>query len=152
MAEFSSSVEIRATPDEVFEYLVTPAGLTAWMGQHAEVDPQPDGLFAVDIAGSAVRGRYLEVDRPRRVVVSWGMAGAAEFPPGASRVTFTLTPIPAGTRLDLVHSDLPDDRVAGHVDGWDHFLARLVAVGRGDVVADDDWIPLHRRAAGGDSV
>jgi uncharacterized protein YndB with AHSA1/START domain len=144
MAEFATAVDIRATPDVVFAYLVTPAGLTAWMGQRAEVDPRPGGEFAVDIAGSAVRGTYLEVDPPRRVVVSWGMAGTPEFPPGTSRVTFTLTATATGTHLELLHSELPDDRVEGHVDGWEHFLPRLLAAVGGDAGADD-WVPLHRR-------
>ncbi len=73
------------------------------------------------------------------------MAGTPEFPPGASRVTFTLSPIPSGTLLELVHSDLPEERVAGHVDGWNHFLPRLAAVLDGAELGGDDWVPLHRR-------
>jgi uncharacterized protein YndB with AHSA1/START domain len=145
LAEFATAIDIRATPEEVFAYLVTPAGLTAWMCQHAEVDAREGGEFAADIAGSAVRGTYLEVDPPRRVVVSWGMAGAADFPPGTSLVTFTLTATEVGTHLELLHSELPEPRVAGHVDGWDHFLPRLVSALRGEVFGDDDWVPLHRR-------
>ncbi len=113
MAEYATSIEIDASPEEVFEYLVTPDGMTAWMGQRADLDPCPDGAFDVDIAGSPIRGRYLEVDRPHRVVVSWGVADSAEFPPGASRVSFTVTPTAHGTRVDLLHSGLPDLMVAG---------------------------------------
>ena len=78
MAEYATSIEIGASPEEVFEYLVTPGGMTAWMGQRAVLDPCPDGAFDVDVAGSPIRGRYLEVDRPHRLVVSWGVAGSAE--------------------------------------------------------------------------
>lgn len=145
MAEYRSSIEIRATPDEVFDYLVTPSGMTAWMGQHATLEPHVGGVFQVDIAGSPIRGRYLEVVRPERVVVSWGVAGSAEFPAGTSRVSFTLTRTAGGTRVDLLHSDLPELRVGGHADGWAHFLARLTAVAQGEVLAADDWIPLPRR-------
>ncbi|MFP3787315.1 SRPBCC family protein, partial [Burkholderia sp. SIMBA_024] len=76
----------------VFEYLVTAEGMTAWMGQYAELDPTPGGRFAVDIAGHAIRGEYLHVEHPRRVVVSWGVAGSETLPAGSSRVEFTLTP------------------------------------------------------------
>lgn len=72
MAEQVTSIEINAEPAVVFEYLVTPEAMTAWMGQHAVLEPRPGGVFAVDIAGSPVRGTYLEVEAPRRVVVSWG--------------------------------------------------------------------------------
>ncbi len=143
MAEYATSIEIEASPEEVVEYLVTPDGMTAWMGQRADLHACPGGAFDVDIAGSPIRGRYLEVDRPHRVVVSWGVAGSAELPPGASRVSFTLTPTAHGTRVDLLHSWLPDLTVAGHDDGWTHFLPRLLIVAERGVASDDDgWTPL----------
>ena len=145
MAEYATSIAIRATPAQVFAYLVTAAGMTAWMGQHATLDPRPGGLFAVDIAGSPIRGEFVEVNPPHRVVMTWGLAGSAEFPAGASTVSFTLTATGDGTRVDVLHSNLPDDRVEGHVDGWAHFLPRLELVAQGTVVTDDDWVPLPRR-------
>ena len=51
MAEFQDSIEIEAPPQAVFEYLTTNEGMTAWMGQYADLDPTPGGRFAVDIAG-----------------------------------------------------------------------------------------------------
>ena len=142
MAEYATAIEIRATPDEVFDFLVTPDGMTAWMGEHAELEPHPGGGFAVDISGAPIRGRYLEVDRPHRVVVSWGVAGSEEFPSGTSRVTFSLTPTIDGTLVELLHADLPDVRVAGHVDGWNHFLPRLASIAQGATPVVDDWVPL----------
>ncbi|MEP6479638.1 MAG: SRPBCC domain-containing protein [Rhodoglobus sp.] len=145
MAEYSTSIEIEATPEEVFDYLVTPAGLTAWMGEHATLEPHAGGAFQVDIAGSPIRGHFLEVVRPHHVVVSWGLAGSSEFAPGSSRVSFTLNPTARGTTVDLVHSDLPDLRVAGHVEGWAHFLPRLALATRGQTLGVDDWVPLPLR-------
>lgn len=141
MAEHATSIEINAEPAVVFEYLVNPEALTAWMGQHAVLEPHPGGLFAVDIAGSPIRGTYLEVEAPRRVLVSWGVAGSDDLPPGASTVAFTLTATAQGTRIDVVHSDLPDADLAGHVDGWSHFLPRLLVVATGGDAGDDDWVP-----------
>jgi uncharacterized protein YndB with AHSA1/START domain len=145
MAEYSTSIEIRAACDVVFDYLVTESGMTAWMGQHATLEPHPGGAFEVDIAGSAIRGHYLEIVRPHRVVVSWGVAGSADFPAGMSRVTFTLTPTTVGTRVDLLHSGLPELRVAGHTDGWAHFLSRLASHAEGGPFVIDEWMPLPQR-------
>ncbi|MCU1493040.1 MAG: hypothetical protein JWO62_804 [Acidimicrobiaceae bacterium] len=125
MADYSCSIDIDAAPTVVFEHLVTADGLLAWMGQHAEVDPTPGGRFVLDVNGAAIRGAYLTVDPPNRVVVSWGMAGSEEFPPGSSRVEFTLTPNGSGTRLDLTHTELPDAQRPGYATGWSHFLAIL---------------------------
>lgn len=148
MADYSTWIEIRATPDEVFDHLVTEAGMTAWMGEHAVLEPHPGGAFQITIAGSPIRGEYLEVVRPHRVVVSWGVVGSADFPSGASRVSFTLSPTADGTRVDLLHADLPETRVAGHVDGWAHFLPRLASAAAGVPPAIDSWLPLSRRDAG----
>lgn len=115
------------------------------MGQHAALDPRPGGEFAVDIAGHAIRGRYLEVERPRRVVVAWGVAGSDDLPPGASTVEFRLTPTAGGTRVDLVHRGLPDARLEGHADGWTHFLSRLRVVAQGGDAGRDDWVPIEAR-------
>lgn len=142
MAEFHDSIDIAATPETVFQYLTTESGMTAWMGQYAELDPRPGGRFAVDIAGSPVRGEYLHVDFPHRVVVSWGFAGSDDLPPGASTVEFRLTATSGGTRVDLVHSNLPDPQARGHARGWAHFMARLAVAGSGGDAGPDDWQPL----------
>jgi len=147
MAEYRTSIEIEAEPRVVFDYLVTEAGLTAWMGRHATLDPRAGGGFAVDIAGYAIRGEYLEVERPHRVVVSWGIAGSPDLPAGASTVAFTLHPTVQGTRVELVHSQLPSSELDGHADGWTHFLPRLCIVAAGGDAGDDDWVPIGDRTA-----
>jgi uncharacterized protein YndB with AHSA1/START domain len=141
MAEFATSVEIEAAPDFVFRFLTTNDGMTAWMGQWADLDPEPGGQFAVDIFGSPVRGEFLEVDPPHRVVVSWGYAGSEDLPPGLSQVAFTLTPIETGTRVDLLHTGLPERHVPGHSRGWPYFAARLALVGAGIDPGPDTWTP-----------
>ena len=145
MAEFFTSIDIEAPPSTVFAYLTTDAGMTAWMGQRAELEPYPGGGFAVDIAGHAIRGTFLQVDPPHRVIVSWGVAGSADLPPGASTVEFTLTPITTGTRVELRHAGLPDERLDGHTDGWAHFLPRLQVAARGGESGPDDWRPIADR-------
>jgi uncharacterized protein YndB with AHSA1/START domain len=148
MAEFRTSIDIRATPEEVFDYLVTPAGMTSWMGEHAVLDPRPGGTFEVDIAGSPIRGRYLKVIRPRTVVVSWGLLGSDDFPAGSSQVSFVLVPTDDGTRVELLHAELPEPRAEGHADGWPHFLARLRTVGQGGDPGRDEWVPVPLRRNG----
>jgi uncharacterized protein YndB with AHSA1/START domain len=125
VADLTTSIDIEAPPEVVFAHLVTPEGMVAWMGQHAELDPTPGGVFAVDIDGTPVRGEYVEVDPPHTVVVSWGVLGNDLLPAGSSRVEFRLTPIATGTRLDLTHSGLPAAEQPPHALGWAHCLSRL---------------------------
>jgi uncharacterized protein YndB with AHSA1/START domain len=139
MADYATSIAIEAPPEVVFAYLVTAERMVAWMGQHAALQPQPGGSFAVDVGGVLVRGEYLEVDPPHRVVVSWGMAGTEDLPPGSSRVEFTLTRTAKGTLLDLVHTGLPDSRTAGHAKGWANYLGRLQLAACGIDPGVDTW-------------
>lgn len=141
MAEHRSSIDIEATPERVFDFLTTDTGMTSWMGQWASLDPVPGGQFAVDIAGYPAQGMFLEVDPPRRVAVSWGFVGSETLPPGASTVSFELTPISVGTRVEVVHTDLPEDDVPGHAAGWKHFLPRLTRASTGEQLPHDTWTP-----------
>ena len=136
---FVTEVDLPAPIDEVFRHLTEPAAMTRWMGQHATLSPAVGGAFEVDINGVPVRGRYLEIDPPRRVVVSWGVAGNSELPPGATEVEFTLTPTQAGTHLRLVHRGLPPAQVSAHGTGWNHFLPRLAAAAGGTDPGPDPW-------------
>ena len=84
------------------------------------------------------------VDPPHRVVVSWGMAGSADLPPGSSRVEFTLTATPSGTALSLNHTGLPETRAQTHGIGWQHYLRRLHTSAGGGDPGTDDWRPRSR--------
>ena len=137
--QFVTEVDLPASAEEVFQHLTDPAAMVRWMGQHATLQPVTGGAFEVDINGVPVRGQYLEIDPPRRVLVSWGVAGSAELPPGTTEVEFTLTAIPAGTRLRLVHRNLPPGQDEVHAAGWQHFLARLAHAATGDHPGPDPW-------------
>jgi uncharacterized protein YndB with AHSA1/START domain len=141
MAEFSTSIDIDAPPEVVFAHLISGERILAWMGERAELDPVPGGRFAVDIKGVPFRGEYLEIDPPHRVVVSWGIAGSDDFPPGVSRVEFTLTPTPDGTALRLVHTGLPETHARGHAAGWANYLGRLQFTAGGSDPGVDTWSP-----------
>jgi uncharacterized protein YndB with AHSA1/START domain len=124
---FTASVHIEAEPERVFAYFTEPAAMVRWMGDYALLVPEPGGEFAVDINGVPVRGRYLEVEPPHRLLISWGHAGSDRLPPGASTVEVRLTPAGGGTDVELVHRDLPEAELPGHARGWPYFLGRLVA-------------------------
>jgi uncharacterized protein YndB with AHSA1/START domain len=121
----SASVFVEAPPERVYEYFTQPHAMMRWIGEYALLEPRPDGRFHVNVRGTAVRGRYLELDPPHRLVVSWGHAGSDELPPGASTVEVRLTDEGTGTRVELTHRDLPDQLTGGYGGGWTHYLARL---------------------------
>jgi uncharacterized protein YndB with AHSA1/START domain len=135
----TASVHIEAAPERVFEYFTSPEAMVRWMGDYALLDPVPGGAFDVDINGVPVRGRYLEVEPPHRLLISWGHAGSERLPPGASTVEVRLSPAAGGTQVEIVHRGLPADQTAGFARGWPHFIERLAIAAAGGEPGPDPW-------------
>jgi len=139
MAELVRETLIDARPETVFELLTVPSRHTEWQGTECELDPRPGGVYRVLVGGEhAAVGEFVEVVPNERVVFTFGWDQPGHpIPPGSTTVEYTLVAEGDKTRVRLVHRGLPDDAVAGHTFGWDHYLARLtIAAGGGDAGAD----------------
>jgi len=137
-------IEIAASPETVWEMLTDENEATRWMGQSAEFDLQPGGLYRVEvIPGNSARGEFVEIDRPRRLVYTWGWetGGSKDsVPPGSSTIEFELEPKGGGTLLHFRHTGLPSAESAGsHANGWDHYFERLATVAAGGDAGVDPW-------------
>jgi uncharacterized protein YndB with AHSA1/START domain len=135
-------VVLPALPSEVFDMFVDAEKLVRWIGISADLEPRRDGRFRFELMpGQYCEGHYVIVDRPHRLVFTWGWSDPdMGVPPGSSTVEVTFGPEGAGrsTRLRLVHRGLPDSergRVL-HDDGWTRFVARLQAVVAGEASPD----------------
>ncbi|MGH2711741.1 MAG: SRPBCC family protein [Actinomycetota bacterium] len=127
MTDGSVELETRvdAPRDLVFEFLVDPALYVRWQGSEADLDPRPGGRFRVVIEGNVMLGEYVEVQRPNRVVVTWGWEGNPKMPPGSSTVEFTLEADGEGTLVRVRHTGLPESERGMHRQGWERYLATL---------------------------
>lgn len=133
---------IHAAPEQVFDLLVDPALFVQWMAAEATLDPTPGGTVRwTHPNGDTVSGRYLEVDRPRRVVFTYGWERPdVEIPPGSTTVEIDLLAQPDGsTLLRLVHRGLDDAAADAHHGGWIHYLDRLRRTALGEPVGPDPW-------------
>lgn len=128
---FRDSIHVEAAPDLVFDYFTRAEALVRWMGDRAVLDPRPGGEFTLLFDDRRVEGRYVEVDRPRRLVITWGRRGSRELPPFSSTLEVTFAPEGGGTRVSVVHHGLPDGEAARHALGWRHYLGRLQILGSG---------------------
>ena len=119
---------IEASPETVWGFFTDPQLMKRWKGHTAELDPQPGGIYRVQIGpGIVARGEYVELEPPRRLVFTWGWEGEdSVVQPGASTVEVTLEAAGDGTRLVLRHLGLPsEDQRAEHTKGWSRYLGRL---------------------------
>lgn len=133
---------IAASPETVFDFFVDPDRMIQWMGRAAQLDPRPGGGFRCDINGEAIAaGEYVAVEPPSRVVFTWGWEGENSVTPvGSSTVEILLAADGDGTRLRLIHRDLPSAESARkHGQGWTHYLERLRQAGAGEDPGPDEF-------------
>jgi uncharacterized protein YndB with AHSA1/START domain len=144
---------VPAPAEQVFDMFTDPRQLVRWIGISADLQPRPGGRFRFEvIPGQFCGGQYLVLERPWRLVFTWGWTDRSfGLASGASRVEVTLTPSGDDgrqTRLRLVHTGLAGDLGLLHDDGWSRFLARLAASMAGaELDGYPDGRPLDRLTA-----
>ena len=133
LARASASIEIAAAPEAVFDAWLDPAIAGRFLAagemgvETAEIDAREGGGFRIVMRGDTGSvehsGRYVVIDRPRRLIFTW-ISNGTDW--RLSLVTVAFTAIPDGVRVDLQHEGLPDDDRAGrHERGWGTILAKL---------------------------
>jgi uncharacterized protein YndB with AHSA1/START domain len=138
---YERTLTIDASPETVWEFLVDPEKAKRWMGIDMDLDAQSGGIYRCDvIPGHTAKGEFITVDKPRKLVFSWGWEGNEGVPPGSSTVEIDLEPEDGGTSLRFVHSLPSDEAVASHSVGWDHYLARLQVAAAGADPGEDPWV------------
>lgn len=136
-------VLIAASPETIWQFLIDPARVVRWMGVTASLDPRAGGRYRIEVVpGDIALGEFVEVDRPHRLVHTWGWKRqSGSVPPGSTTVAFDLIPCDEGTLVRVTHSDLPEPTAAErHRRGWEHYLPRLAVVAAGADPGVDPWI------------
>ena len=130
--QLDRTVAILAPPETVFQFLTDTPRWAAWWGAGSSIEPRPGGHVHIrNPDGTEVAGDVIEIDPPRRLVFSYGFVSGKPIPPGASKVTISLSADTNGTRLQLTH-EFGDAEVRDHhVQGWRYQLALF-----GNLVAD----------------
>ena len=139
---YERTLAIDASPETVWEFLVDPEKLMRWKGINADLETQPGGIFRCEvIPGHIARGEYIEIDKPNKLVFTWGWDGSEDVPPGSSTIEIELASDGDRTSLRFVHKDLPNaEAIASHAHGWDHYLPRLETAARGGDPGEDPWV------------
>jgi uncharacterized protein YndB with AHSA1/START domain len=133
---------IAATPDKVFDAWVEPELLVKWFGPEGydipanTLDVRLGGRWRTTMRSRdgklhTVSGVYRVIDRPRRLVFTWGWDQEDGSRGHETEVTVTFEPTPGGTRLKLQQQTFQEkEHRDKHGQGWTSSfdcLARLFA-------------------------
>ena len=137
-------VQISASPETIFPFLIDPEKIVRWKGTEAMLDPRPGGIYRVNVAGKNIsRGEFVEVSPNSKVVFTWGWEGDDKAPPGSSTVEVSLTPDGDETIVRLSHTDLPTkESAAKHAIEWDHYMSRLAVAAPGGDPGEDPMMNM----------
>jgi uncharacterized protein YndB with AHSA1/START domain len=119
-----------ASPECVFDSWLDPEKVRRWFAPElgemvrVEVDPRVGGSFSFmqrrDGEDVDHVGEYFEIDRPRRLVFTWGVPPE----PSDSRVIIDIVPLETGCELTLIHE--MDAEWADYLDRTEDAWARML--------------------------
>jgi uncharacterized protein YndB with AHSA1/START domain len=89
--------------------------------------PRPGDAFHLDLDGTVIDGRYIEVDPPHRLVIGWDRQGADNATPTPSLIEITLAPTGDGTNVKVQLSGLSAEDAAFYRQLWARHLDRIAA-------------------------
>lgn len=112
---FNYTIDITADPEEVFTALTNPFQIEIWSGYPAEMKAEEGFVFSLwegDICGV-----NLEVKPNRLLVQEWFFGEIAE----PSIVTLKLKKVDGATRVELEHTNIPEEVFEEIVEGWKEY-------------------------------
>jgi len=115
MKTIRKSYLIAATLEKVWQALVNPKQIVQWGAGPVKMDDRVGSKFS--LWGGDIYGTNKKVIKGKQLVQDW-YGGDWKQP---SKLTITLKRKKEGTKVDLLHKDLPDDEAAGFSDGWDAY-------------------------------
>jgi uncharacterized protein YndB with AHSA1/START domain len=129
--ELTLTRTIPASPAEVFDVWLDPKSPGGpWFGCTKLIfDPKVDGLFYHSVVHEGMEwahyGRFVVLDRPRRIEHTWVSEGTRGL---ESVLSVTFEPQGKNTLVTLRHTGVPDDAFGRqHGEGWAYVLGALEA-------------------------
>ncbi len=111
-------------PAEVYRAWLDSEAHGRFTGSKAQVEPGVGGQFSA--WDGYIQGRTLELEPERRIVQAWR---TAEFPESSddSRLELLLESVEEGTRITLVHTEIPEGQGGSYQKGWGEFYVTPMA-------------------------
>jgi uncharacterized protein YndB with AHSA1/START domain len=112
---------------------------------------RPGDAIHLDLDGTVIAGRYIEVDPPHRLVIGWDRQGTDTATPTPAFIEITFTPAGDGTDVEVQLSGLSAEDDAFYGELWERHLYRIAAAFAGadpaHFLATESWTspptPIH---------
>lgn len=125
----SKTIYLAAPRAKVWDYLTQPEHLAKWF--HAPKEPLQEGrkleMFGTESGDLLIWGMVTKAQKPDLLEYTFTVKPMGD---AVSTVKWTLTDVPGGTQLSLVHDGLPQGAEAFGLTlamdkGWDEHLMRM---------------------------
>lgn len=129
------SRHLDASPEKIFDAWLDPQMAARWLftspkseSHSARIDPRVGGRWTIvdrrDGTDYTALGEYLEIDRPRRLVFTFGMP---QFSDTFAKVTVEIQPQGKGCLLTVRQESVPLAQLQATEQGWVAMFDQLLA-------------------------
>lgn len=115
MKELRKYFRIKGTVEEVYAALTNPFSITLWTGAEAVMSEEVGSEFS--LFDGDISGLNLEFEKDQKIVQEWFFGDQD----AKSIVSITLRPDRHYTKIELHHSNIPDEVYEEMEHGWNTF-------------------------------
>jgi activator of HSP90 ATPase len=115
MKELRKYYRIKGSPDEIYPALTNPFSIALWTGAKAEMSEEPGSRFS--LFDGDIEGVNIAFEKDSKIIQEWFFGDQEE----KSIVSITLRPDRLYTKIELHHTNIPDEAFEEMVYGWDSY-------------------------------
>ncbi len=115
MKTYHKYYKIKGTPEEVYNALVKPFAISLWTGAKTQMEEKEGTEFS--LFDGDISGINLQFIPGEKIVQEWFFGEQEE----KSIVTMNLKEDKLYTRIELTHTNIPDEAFEDMKEGWDQY-------------------------------
>jgi len=115
MKDLRKYYRIKGSPEEIYAALVNPFSITLWTGADAEMKEEAGTRFS--LFDGDIEGINLEFEENKKITQEWFFGDQEE----KSIVSIILRADKHYTKIELHHTNIPDEAYEEMVHGWDAY-------------------------------
>lgn len=120
MKELRKYYRIKGSPEEIYSALINPFAIALWTGSKAIMAEEPGSGFS--LFDGDIEGLNISFEKNSQIIQEW-FFGDQE---NKSIVTITLRPDRLYTKIELHHTNIPEEAYEDMTYGWDvHYFGGL---------------------------